>query len=410
MSIKSILNCLPYKMQRKEFSTDYTHYSFEDFLQDGFFISSINNPTEESITFWNNFVQNNVDNLQNYNAAKLYIESLPFAEGTLSEKEVENVWNRIEAANEHYYNRRSRRVYMTMAGAVACVAAVLIIFFLIPPRAQDSEIYMYANKTKSVDMGGADAQLILSDDKVVLIDDKESEITYEAENVNVKGETISKEEVAAYNELVVPYGKRSMLTFSEGTKVWVNAGTRVVYPVEFNAKEREIYVDGEIFIEVAPNKDWPFVVKTKDIGVHVLGTAFNVTAYEGDGIKRVVLASGSVKIIPKNRKEEILLSPDKMYEENEEGYNKVVSVNIYNYISWKDGMYVFEKEEMRNILNRLSAYYGVEILCDEASADLKCSGKLDLKKELYDVLSGLSNTAPVECLEYNGIYNIKYKQ
>lgn len=409
MSIKPILNCLPYKMQRKEFSTDYTHYSFEDFLQDDFFISSVNNPTEDSIAFWYNFAQNN-DNLQNYNAAKLYIESLPFAEGVLSTKETESIWAKIETENKRYDNRRSKRIYMATVGAVASVAAVLIAFFLIPSGTPDSEIYMYANKAKSVDMTRADAQLILSDDKIVLIEDKESEITYESENVNVKGESISKEEVSAYNELVVPYGKRSMLTFSEGTKVWVNAGTRVIYPVEFNTKEREIYVDGEIFIEVAPNKDWPFIVKTKDMGVQVLGTAFNVTAYEGNGLKRIVLASGLVKILPKGQKEEILLSPNKMYEENKEGYNKVVPVNIYNYISWKDGMYVFEKEEMRNILNRLSAYYGAEILCDEVAASLKCSGKLDLKKELYDVLSGLSNTAPVECLDYNGIYGIKYKQ
>lgn len=77
--------------------------------------------------------------------------------------------------------------------------------------------------------------------------------------------------------MVIPRGKRSVLTFSDGSKVWVNAGTRVIYPTEFEKDKREIYVDGEIYIEVARDEERPFYVRTKDMNVRVLGTKFNVT-------------------------------------------------------------------------------------------------------------------------------------
>jgi len=411
VSIKFIDNCFTNKkqgMQSNITGRNYNKYSFEDFLQDDFFISSVNNPTEETVKFWNNFVEENSENLYNYNSAKLYIESFPVTDDFLSEKEVMEMWRNIDTRNIINSKRRSRRIYLITTSVAAGVAALLIGLFFNNDNSQESEIYMYASQTQTSGMNSSNAQLILSEDKVVEIEDKESEITYESATIKVKGEDISKNEIASYNELTVPKGKRSMLTFSEGTKVWVNAGTRVVYPAEFNSKEREIYVDGEIYIEVSHNKDWPFIVQTKDIGIQVLGTAFNVTAYESDLAKRVVLASGSVRITTKNKNEDLLLSPNKMYE-NDNGQNKIVDVDVNKYISWKDGMYIYDNEKLINILTRLSTYYGIDINCDDVAANLKCSGKLDLKNDLKDVLVGLTYTAPVLFQENDGLYIINYQ-
>ncbi|MFV0419051.1 MAG: FecR family protein [Dysgonomonas sp.] len=395
-------------MQNTKDEKDYRYYSFEDFLEDDFFISSIKNPTRETFAFWETFKMQNGENLYNFNSAKSYLESYPVSEDALSDKEIAEMWNNINTRNASNSQRRVRRLYLAVAGAAAGIAAMLIGIYFYQTSYTESDIYRYANQTQSGELNSSEAQLILSEDKVVVIEDKESEITYQSASVKIKDESISKKDIAEYNELKVPRGKRSMLTFSEGTKVWVNAGTRVVYPAEFNSEEREIYVDGEIYIEVAPNKNWPFVVKTKDVGVQVLGTIFNVTAYDSDPVKRIVLVSGSVKVGTRKKGEEVLLSPNKMYEYND-GQNKITNVDVDKYISWKDGMYLFENEKLENILSRLSMYYGEDIRCDDISANLRCSGKLDLKGDLLDVLHGLSYTAPVTFKDNDGIYMIKYK-
>lgn len=394
-------------MRNKKNEKGYTYYSFEDFLQDDFFISSVKNPTADTIAFWEAFKKENNKNLYNFNSAKSYLESYPVSDDFLSDKEVSEMWNNINTRNVLNTRRRTRRLYLAVAGAAAGVAVMLTGIFFSKASYTESDIYRYASQTQSGDSDSSEAQLILSEDKVVVLEDKESEITYQSTCVKVKDEDISKEGIAEYNELKVPRGKRSMLTFSEGTKVWVNAGTRVIYPAEFNSKEREIYVDGEIYIEVAPNKNWPFIVKTKDIGVQVLGTAFNVTAYESDPVKRIVLVSGSVKIGSREKTGDILLSPNKMYE-YDNGQNHIVNVDVNKYISWKDGMYLFENEKLDKILARLSMYYGKDIKCDDVAANLRCSGKLDLKSNLNEVLSGLSYTAPVTFKDENGVYMIKY--
>lgn len=103
-----------------------------------------------------------------------------------------------------------------------------------------------------------------------------------------------------------------VLTFSDGSKVWVNAGTRVIYPTEFEKDKREIYVDGEIYIEVARDEERPFYVRTKDMNVRVLGTKFNVTAYESEPIRSVVLAQGCVQV-ETTQTPKAILAPNQMF-------------------------------------------------------------------------------------------------
>ncbi|MDR1090994.1 MAG: FecR domain-containing protein [Prevotella sp.] len=398
----------------KENNKYFHNYTFEDFLQDDYFISSVCNPTEETVAFWKEYLQTNPSNVNEYLQAKSYIKSIPFNKSQLSEEEVSNLWNSIENANDRSDSsskRRKRIIYTTISIAAACLIGIMFIpSFFSPANQKEIDIYAFIDKTEAPDYQSSSAQLILSENKTVLLDDKESVIVYDSVCIKVKGneEALSQKETASYNQLIVPRGKRSTLTLADGTKIWVNSGTRVIYPVEFNKKERELYVDGEIYIQVAHNKEWPFVVKTKDIGINVLGTEFNVTAYESEDIKRVILASGSIRITNKNEEKEILLSPNKMYQYN--GDKGIVeSVDISRYISWKDGMYIFENEKLAVIFCRLSRYYGEPIESDTEAGNMRCSGKLDLKSDLNDVLTGLTYTAPVIYEKRDNKFLIKHK-
>ena len=181
-----------------------------------------------------------------------------------------------------------------------------------------------------------------------------------------------------YSTLLVPYGKRSFLTLRDGTKVWVNSGTEVRFPVNMEGRERSIYVDGEIYIEVSKDKERPFYVHTSGFDVRVYGTKFNVTSYKADSDKSVVLVEGSVSVWTKEKEtKEVFLHPNQMYNTNGADA-KVTNVNALQYITWKDGIWQFTSERLESIALRLSRYYGVDIHCDERTAAKSCTGKLIL--------------------------------
>ena len=131
----------------------------------------------------------------------------------------------------------------------------------------------------------------------------------------------------------------------------------------------------------------------------VLGTKFNVTAYNDDALKRVVLVSGKVEVRT-NEKERVLLKPNQLfaYENNR---IQVKNVDASRYILWKDGFYQYYHERLDNIFKNLSRYYGKEIVCGEGVSTLTCTGKLDLKNELSEVLEILKNAANIEIYETN---------
>lgn len=251
-----------------------------------------------------------------------------------------------------------------------------------------NSIQLILSEQESVSVLGEDASVVY---------DKGGSIKVNSENLAVdkpQKQTQSNKrnvkEQPVFNQLVVPTGKRSSLVLADGTKVWVNSGSRVVYPVTFEKEKREIYVDGEVFLDVMPDKTCPFIVKTNKMNIRVLGTAFNVNAYENDKEQSVVLVSGKVNVQEKTKQLERNLAPNEMFITPEEGSTSVRTVDVTNYVSWKDGLYRFNSEDLSVILNRLSRYYGVEIILKNSSLNVKCSGKLYLKDDFKTIMNNLS--------------------
>lgn len=390
---------------------DYATYSFEDFLQDDHFISSMVNPDEDSIAFWTDFLTTKPANSDEFLAAKSYINSFPVSKEKLSQGEINAMWNSIMSSNrKHQLAHRNKKYAFTILKAVvaACIIGVVFTISLTDKFVdKESDIFHFAKNTTVGDYQSSHTQLMLSEDNTIILDEKESVIVYDSTSIKTNGKEMSNKGTSKFNRLIVPKGKRSMLTLSDGTRLWINAGTHLIYPVEFDKKQRNLYVDGEIYIEVAHKEGWPFVIETKDIGINVLGTVFNVTAYESDAVKRVILISGSVKINNRNSPaaEDLILSPNKKYEY---GVNAgfVETVDAAKFISWKDGMYLFENENLEVIVKRLSRYYGVDISIDKESAQLRCSGKLDLKDDLNIVLQGLAYAVPIRFEKLQDHYDI----
>lgn len=247
--------------------------------------------------------------------------------------------------------------------------------------------------------------MVLSDEQTIHLGREESEITYDTEGIVVDKKAITQDKNSGFNQLIVPAGKRSILNLSDGSKVWVNSDTRLIYPASFDNNERVIYVNGEIYLDVIKDVKRPFIVKTKDMDIKVLGTQFNVTAYDTDDMKAIVLVSGSVEVDPKNDQQTTSLVPDQMFITGKE-QNHIVTVDTKKYTSWIDGIYYCEDVSLDIILQRLSRYYGVEITCDPSISSVLFSGKLDLKENLTDIFVGISFTLPISYTDNGGRYSI----
>ena len=238
---------------------------------------------------------------------------------------------------------------------------------------------------KKPDVSTNQTLLILSEKKQIAIQGKESKLHYNQQGkLNVNSQTINQEtendkKKDTYNQLIVPAGKRSSITFSDGTRIWLSASSRVVYPVEFMKNKREIYVEGEAFLDVYHDKSRPFIVKTNKMDIQVLGTTFNVCAYEKENIQTVVLVTGKVEV-KTNNNETKTLSPNNLLAYNDQQGISVHPVDVQEYIAWKDGFYQFKKERLEIITKKLSKYYGKTIITDKQLANITCSGKLDLKE------------------------------
>ncbi|MDR1408379.1 MAG: FecR domain-containing protein [Tannerella sp.] len=382
----------------------YDSYTAEELLQDDFFVFSMTCPTETTEKFWHKLQGNGEIDVDSYRFARYFIESVQVRSENIREDEKKTLWKSIETRNRKLREKRRKKRVWFYCSAAATVAALVAFGSMILYHENDNA----AGLTRIEDIKAPDTQieniqLILTDDKSVSLEGEEAEIAYREHGIEInKQATGLKKEYAghdiAYNQLIVPRGKRSTLTLADGTHMWINASTRVVYPVTFDKGRREIYVDGEVFLDVANRDDRPFVVKTKTFSAEVLGTSFNITAYESDEAKSLVLVSGSVRIHAGNAKD-ILLAPSEMFT-SANGSTQVQTVQTEYYTSWKSGVYQYESESLDAILKRLSRYYGQEIVCESQVATFKCSGKLDLKDNLEEVLSGIALTAPVR-YQYN---------
>ncbi|EWH13181.1 anti-FecI sigma factor FecR [Cellulophaga geojensis KL-A] len=166
-----------------------------------------------------------------------------------------------------------------------------------------------------------------------------------------------------YNKLVVPYGERFQIQLSDGTIVFLNAGSSLRYPVAFNKpNNRKVYLQGEAYFDVAKNKKKPFFVETEKVNVTVLGTKFNVSTYANENNNSVVLQEGSVRVISNNvvDNDSLTIVPG---ERVKLVNNKFIAekVNVNKHIAWIDGSLLFINDEFKNIILELERHYNVKI-------------------------------------------------
>jgi ferric-dicitrate binding protein FerR (iron transport regulator) len=191
------------------------------------------------------------------------------------------------------------------------------------------------------------------------------------------------------NQLVVPYGKRSKIILPDGTRVWLNSGSTLAFPSSFTGDTRTVHLSGEAYIEVAPDRDTPFYVNMPDFKVKVYGTKFNVSSYP-DMQPSVVLVEGRVGLQSPDTRE-VFLSPHEQAVLTGNGFD-TKHVNVYPFISWKDGYLMFDDTPVTEVLKQIERYYNLSFDYDDHVnlGELTCSGKIILSENLDNVLTALT--------------------
>lgn len=294
-------------------------------------------------------------------------------------------------------------------------AAVGLLFFLIggslvymylegrQPRMVFENTAMPAQVQDPVLIVGAGDQIALNRGESQLEYSEKGEITLNKEQT-IKHE--SKEKLPEMNTLVIPYGSRSVITLADGSRVWLNAGSRLIYPSRFVDKTREVFLSGEAFFDVANNEKQPFVVKTVDLKVQVFGTRFNVSAYPEDYSVQTVLVEGSVSIKRTDagifEKPVTLASGQLGYFNKKTSETQIYKVDVTEYTLWTEGLFSFSNTDLNRIIKKLERYYSIRFQFDDPfKGTIQITGKLDVTKGHEEVFEYLSKLTGLEFLQIN---------
>lgn len=197
-----------------------------------------------------------------------------------------------------------------------------------------------------------------------------------------------------YNTTATPRGGEYHLTLTDGTNVWLNAASSITYPTTFTGNDRTVQITGEVYFEVAHNQQKPFKVITRGQTVEVLGTHFNINAYEDESAIKTTLYEGAVKV--SKDAQTALLKPGEQAIDNTRG-SAIRVTNDFNseeVIAWKNGRFYFDYTDVNMVLRQIGRWYDVDIIYEGKIPDKRLSGSFSRYINASKALS---------ILEYAGI-------
>lgn len=271
--------------------------------------------------------------------------------------------------------RRWRLPAAAAAVALIILASATFLFFSSKYPQQQLAAVKQVKKKPKTDFapGGNKAVLTLADGSAIVLDSAVNGTISNQGKIKVvkldngllaysiNGQQVTENDAAFFNTISTPRGGQYQVTLSDGTRVWLNAASSIRFPVMFAGKERKVEITGEAYFEVAKNKQMPFKVKANSSEIEVLGTHFNVNAYNDEAATRTTLLEGSVKIKKDNYS--ALLVPGQQSQVNKNGEIKVVNnADIEEVVAWKDGLFILKKADIPSVLRQIARWYDVDIV------------------------------------------------
>lgn len=316
-------------------------------------------------------------------------------------EEIVEAWTRLYQ-RRNQKRRAVRRLYWGVAAMVTICIGGFVYWHSM--QSQAPSVQTLAAQEEIVP-GKKQAELILGDGSLMTLNETTSLHSLEEQGAVIKAEDnalqyIDKQDAGgvAYNTLRVPRGGEYSLVLGDGTKVYLNAESELTYPVTFRGESREVSLRGEAFFEVAPDRACPFIVRTEQFAVRVLGTQFNVRNYP-DVPASATLAEGSIRL--SKEKETALLVPGQQATLEDNGI-VVREVDLEDAIAWRYGVFSFKHARLEDLLEELARWYDMEVFYQNPSLkDLHFTAWFQRSDGLEKVISLLEKTQKID-LEANG--------
>lgn len=392
--------------------TEFGKYSLEDLLDDPGFCSWARSERPDLDDDYRRLLEKYPEQKdvfqQAYQIVRLFDDEK--AETTLSRKL--QLWEEVKNdSRRQNISLRSGRLVFRYAAAVILLSLIVFGIYEDVGTTEKKEFMVSYDQQDFTE-----TRLFMGDGKEIPIPADESEIVYgkNGRQIAINGEPVTKDRPAKQdetNELVVSFGKTSKIVLSDCTEVWLNAGSRLVYPVVFEDGKRHVLLQGEALFKVSKDEAKPFMVETGCSKINVLGTTFNVRAYPDENYEETVLAEGSVRLSLGKTffKKDVLLKPDQraLVFGSDNSYT-LSNVNADDYTSWINGLFVFTDEPLPSVLTRISRFYNIQIKWPGHAKSRKIAGKLDLKDNYQRVLHALATISDGSFQEESGIIYFKF--
>ena len=375
-------------MKKDELKTKTTH---TDFLQreDRLFILWRLTRMPELDDYWQSYINEHPEEREAFDRAITVCDSI-----TLGKREfpdTKQTYERILRSIAATGRRRASRVRLVRWAAAAAIALLLVIptYYYIYTGRERGEADRLTSLTGQI-LQGESIVLTIGDDKIALPDSADVRIS--DGRIYCNGRSLGMPGGSAGGNIArlsVPAGKRSFLTLPDLSKVWVNSGTEVEFPVAYAASSRDIQVDGEIYIDVARNSQKPFLVHTEKLDVLVHGTSFNVSAYRQESEVFVVLVHGKVQVSMRDNHTAYMRPNQKATLKD--GNLTLEEVDVNDYTSWKDGYLIFNKASMAEVLAKVGKYYNIDFSDQNSNLSRRLiTGKLFLASDIDEILASIS--------------------
>lgn len=346
---------------------------------------------------------------------------IPANDGLVQELEQE-FWNRegktrlTDAETESYLTRifgiHRGRVRTMGWRRIAVAASILLVvglgaYFLFTNRSEKGEVVKIEGFGQDVKAPETNrAMITLADGRTVYLDSANNgQLAVQGNiklvklaNGQIAYETTGGEVLAElqYNTLSNPRGSRVIdMALADGSHVWLNAGSSVTYPIAFAGNERKVTITGEAYFEVAPDKTKPFTVSKGDVSVQVLGTHFNVNAYNDEETLKVTLLEGSVKVqATAGAMQPVLLAPGQQAAVKGGSASITVkdNVDIDQVMAWKNGFFSFANTDLPALMRQVARWYDVEVVFEGRAPMMSFGGDISRTSSVAEVLQILERS------------------
>lgn len=387
----------------------YLIYNIEELIEESSFISFV--LKKKDIEKWEAFIKEHPDFEVKARTARNIILLLNDSVDVISKNDINSIWQKID---QYYDEQLLHQKKVIRFKKFLRYAATLTLFITIAGIGY----FNLKNKNSSFKFAKSESEIVGDNVRLVLSNGKEIDLKKKVSKIQVNGIdnviSINSDSIISlpqsdknqitnlYNEVFVPYGKKSIIELEDATKVWLNAGSRFAFPTHFYGKKRGVFLKGEAYFVVAHSETKPFFVKTNELTVKALGTEFDLSAYDKDKNIQTVLVEGKVAIYRNSAfnfmEKETVITSNKRVIFNKELKTIIVKdePDLEFYTAWVNGWLPFSKESLFVIFNKLERFYNVKFIYNKSfPADDMISGKLDLKDSISDVLITLSDLTEI---------------